>query len=52
MELKDFIAASLEGIADGIIESSIRLSDKGFIVSPSIVRVMIGPLNIFPWYMT
>nr|DAV72887.1 MAG TPA: hypothetical protein [Caudoviricetes sp.] len=39
MELKDFIAASLEGIADGIIESSIRLSDKGFIVSPSIGRV-------------
>lgn len=39
MELKDFIAASLEGIADGIIESSIRLSDKGFIVSPSIRRV-------------
>jgi hypothetical protein len=39
MELKDFIAASLESIADGIIESSIRLSDKGFIVSPSIMRV-------------
>lgn len=39
MELKDFIAASLEGIADGIIESSIRLSDKGLIVSPSVKRV-------------
>lgn len=39
MELKDFIAASLEGIADGIIESNIRLSDKGLIVSPSIKRI-------------
>lgn len=39
MELKDFISASLEGIADGIIESSIKLSDKGFIVSPSIGRL-------------
>lgn len=39
MELKDFISASLEGIADGIIESNIKLSDKGFIVSPSIRRL-------------
>lgn len=39
MDLKDFITASLEGIADGIIESSIRLSDKGLIVSPSVKRV-------------
>lgn len=39
MELKDFISASLECIANGIIESNIKLSDKGFIVSPSIRRL-------------
>lgn len=39
MELKDFISASLEGIANGIIESNIKLSNKGFIVSPSIRRL-------------
>ena len=32
MELKDFITASLENIADGIIESNIKLLNKGFIV--------------------
>ena len=39
MELKDFITASLENIADGIIESNIKLLNKGFIVSPSASRV-------------
>lgn len=39
MELKDFISASMEGIADGIIEANLKLSGKGFIVSPSAHRI-------------